>query len=69
MDKKDERIKVMNEVLNGMKVLKLYAWEWSFHKKINTIRDEEIGFLRKDRYLGSVTAFSWMTAPTLVCKF
>ena len=27
---KDERVKMMNEVLNGIKVLKLYAWEPSF---------------------------------------
>ena len=27
---KDERIKNMNEILNGIKVLKLYAWEPSF---------------------------------------
>ena len=27
---KDERVKMMNEILNGIKVLKLYAWEPSF---------------------------------------
>ena len=30
MEYKDERIKLMNEILNGMKVLKMYAWEMSF---------------------------------------
>ena len=30
MEMKDERVKKMNEILNGIKVLKLYAWEPSF---------------------------------------
>jgi len=30
MEYKDKRIKLMNEVLNGIKVLKMYAWEMSF---------------------------------------
>ncbi|KAI2474232.1 hypothetical protein C4B38_000299, partial [Diabrotica virgifera virgifera] len=30
MKNKDERVKLMNEILNGIKVLKLYAWEHSF---------------------------------------
>jgi len=30
MKYKDERIKLMNEILNGIKVLKMYAWEMSF---------------------------------------
>ena len=30
MKLKDERIKVMSEVLNGIKLLKMYSWEMSF---------------------------------------
>ena len=30
----------MDEILNGMKVLKLYAWEESFEKTITAIRDD-----------------------------
>ena len=37
MKAKDKRIKIMNEILNGMKVLKLYAWEKPYMKKGNTI--------------------------------
>ena len=36
MGYKDERIKLMNEILNGMKVLKMYAWEMSF--KVGLLR-------------------------------
>jgi hypothetical protein len=46
---KDRRVKLMDEVLNGIKVLKLYAWEPSFSYKLLRIREEEIKALKKVR--------------------
>ena len=31
---KDQRIKMINEILGGIKVLKLYGWEPSFVKQV-----------------------------------
>ena len=42
MAQKDERIKIMNEILNGIKVIKLYSWEFSFMNTILQIRNKEI---------------------------
>ncbi|KAI5710680.1 hypothetical protein M8J75_010653 [Diaphorina citri] len=42
MKSKDARVKLMNEVLSGIKVLKLYAWELSFQEQILKIRSKEI---------------------------
>ncbi|XP_050416421.2 multidrug resistance-associated protein 1-like [Patella vulgata] len=66
MKLKDQRIKLMNEVLNGIKVLKLYAWELSFQEKILAIRDQELTILRKSAYLNAVGTFAWTCAPYLV---
>ena len=33
MKNKDKRNKMMDEILNGMKIIKLYAWEESFRHK------------------------------------
>ena len=44
MEKKDTRIKLMNELLNGMKVLKLYAWEEAFEQEILKIRNSEVRY-------------------------
>ncbi|XP_041363039.1 multidrug resistance-associated protein 1-like isoform X2 [Gigantopelta aegis] len=66
MNFKDSRIKLMNEILNGMKVLKLYAWELSFQEKVVNIRNEELEVLKKSAYLNAISTFAWTFAPFLV---
>lgn len=66
MKYKDSRIKLMNEILNGIKVLKLYAWEPSFAEKVQEIRKNELRVLRKLAYLNSLSTFAWVSAPFLV---
>uniref|UniRef100_A0A673I3S4 Multidrug resistance-associated protein 1 n=1 Tax=Sinocyclocheilus rhinocerous TaxID=307959 RepID=A0A673I3S4_9TELE len=66
MKSKDNRIKLMNEVLNGIKVLKLYAWELAFKDKVSAIRESELRVLKKTAYLGAVSTFTWVCAPFLV---
>lgn len=34
----DKRIKVMNEIIQGIQVIKMYAWESSFAKLVDKIR-------------------------------
>ncbi|MCJ8738368.1 hypothetical protein PDJAM_G00034890 [Pangasius djambal] len=66
MQYKDARIKLMNEILNGMKVLKLYAWELSFKEKVLHIRQKELSVLRKSGYLSALSIMAWTSAPFLV---
>ncbi|XP_053193733.1 multidrug resistance-associated protein 1 [Scomber japonicus] len=66
MKSKDNRIKLMNEMLNGIKVLKLYAWELAFKDKVSEIRESELQVLKKAAYLGAVSTFTWVCAPFLV---
>lgn len=66
MQYKDSRIKLMNEILNGIKVLKLYAWENSFRDKVLAIRQKELNVLRKMAYLGALSTMAWTSAPFLV---
>ncbi|NXJ41958.1 MRP3 protein, partial [Ciconia maguari] len=63
---KDSRIKLMNEILGGIKVLKLYAWEPSFSEKVLEIRKNELRVLKKSAYLNSLSTFAWISAPFLV---
>nr|XP_051703446.1 multidrug resistance-associated protein 1 isoform X1 [Oryctolagus cuniculus] len=66
MKSKDNRIKLMNEILNGIKVLKLYAWELAFKEKVMDIRQEELKVLKKSAYLAAVGTFTWVCTPFLV---
>lgn len=53
MKNKDDRVKLMNEILGGIKVLKLYAWEPSFESQVQAIREKEIGVLKKGNFPNS----------------
>lgn len=66
MKNTDNRIKLMNEILGGMKVLKLYAWEPSFENQVQAIRNKEISMLRKMAYLNAASSLVWSCAPFLV---
>ncbi len=46
----DSRIKTTNEVLSGIKVIKLYGWETSFESMISGVRDKELKLLQKNAY-------------------
>uniref|UniRef100_A0A1B0DM26 ABC-type glutathione-S-conjugate transporter n=1 Tax=Phlebotomus papatasi TaxID=29031 RepID=A0A1B0DM26_PHLPP len=65
MKNKDERVKLMNEVLSGIKVLKLYAWEPSFEEQVLRIREKEVQVLKEQAYLNAGTSFIWSCAPFL----
>lgn len=66
MKNKDERVKLMNEILSGIKVLKLYAWEPSFEAQVLQIRDKEVQVLKEQAYLNAGTSFIWSCAPFMV---
>ncbi|KAI9363460.1 hypothetical protein DFJ73DRAFT_811265 [Zopfochytrium polystomum] len=69
MGNKDSRTKLMDEVLSGIKIIKLYAWERPFLSKIGVIRDKEMHTLRRIGMLGAVQSFCWGSTPFLVSLF
>ena len=66
MKLKDNRIKSMNEILGGIKVLKLYAWENSFMANILSTREKEVKIQKKAAYIGAFMSLFWTIAPFLV---
>jgi hypothetical protein len=38
-----QRTKTMDEILNGIKILKLYSWERSFQEKASSDQGDQIG--------------------------
>ncbi|XP_015785719.1 multidrug resistance-associated protein 1 [Tetranychus urticae] len=66
MKQKDERVKFMNEILSGIKIIKFYAWEKSFLQHVTGLRNKELQHLKNISYLGCASSFLWICAPTMV---
>lgn len=43
----DSRVKFMFSILNGIQIIKMYAWENSFRKIINAVRKKEVAAIGK----------------------
>ena len=47
----DLRVKLMNEVLGGIRIIKYYAWELPFQKKVEDLRRQEMRYLTQLSYI------------------
>lgn len=45
--KTDERVRLMEEIITGVQVIKMYAWEYPFAKLIQMARKAELSVVRK----------------------
>ncbi|XP_063601949.1 ATP-binding cassette sub-family C member 3-like [Penaeus indicus] len=63
---RDQRVKMVSEIISGIKVLKLYAWEGSFAAKVEEIRAEEIVRLKKVAFYKTFNSLVFNSAPYLV---
>eukprot|EP01132_Coremiostelium_polycephalum_P009679 gene9679-11876_t len=66
MKLKDQRTKAVNEVLNGIKVIKLYSWEQSFMEHVKSIRDSELSVMKTIKYIQGFSLLLWSMSPMLV---
>lgn len=67
MKNKDARTRLMTEILNNMKSIKLFAWTTAFMNKLNHIRNDlELNTLRKIGATMALANFAWSTTPFLV---
>ncbi|XP_074510409.1 multidrug resistance-associated protein 1-like isoform X1 [Sebastes fasciatus] len=62
----DGRIKLMNEILSGMKILKFYAWEEAFLRRVGILRDRELKALKTSQILHSVSLASFNSSSFLI---
>ncbi|XP_076452886.1 ATP-binding cassette sub-family C member 9-like [Babylonia areolata] len=61
----DKRVKKVNEVIQGIKVVKLLAWEDAFVQSVEHTRDEEIRFLIPHSCFKGLMGVIGMAAPVL----
>merc|ERR1719376_296561 len=62
----DKRIRMMNEVLSSMRVIKMYTWEKSFHHVISKLRMDEALELLKAASLRAYTISMIFVTPKLI---
>ncbi|KAJ7421392.1 multidrug resistance-associated protein 4 [Willisornis vidua] len=61
----DVRIRTMNEVISGMKIIKMYAWEKSFAELVDGLRRKEIAMVMKSSYLRGLNLASFFVASKI----
>ena len=67
MKYKDRRARLMTEILNNMKSIKLYAWGSAFMEKLGHVRNDlELNNLRKIGAAQSFATFTWSSTPFFV---
>ncbi|XP_051154764.1 probable multidrug resistance-associated protein lethal(2)03659 isoform X2 [Leptopilina boulardi] len=52
--KTDERLRLMNEIISGVQVIKMYAWEKPFSHLVNQLRAKEISAIKKCSFVDAV---------------
>ncbi len=53
----------MQEIIQGIRVIKYYAWEDSFLQHLLSLRNEELGRIKKSQYMRSVTSGLTIVVP------
>uniref|UniRef100_A0A8C5L1D2 ATP-binding cassette, sub-family member 2 n=1 Tax=Jaculus jaculus TaxID=51337 RepID=A0A8C5L1D2_JACJA len=66
MKYKDKRLKIMNEILSGIKILKYFAWEHSFEDQVYNLRKKELKNLRSFGQRQALMILLLQLAPVLV---
>ncbi|KAG5833705.1 hypothetical protein ANANG_G00278690 [Anguilla anguilla] len=62
----DNRIRTMNEVVSGMRIIKMYAWEKPFSALVNEVRRKEISKVLKSSYLRGLNMASFFVAGKVI---
>ncbi|XP_078099628.1 ATP-binding cassette sub-family C member 4 isoform X1 [Sander vitreus] len=62
----DERIRTMNEVVSGMRIIKMYAWEKPFAALVSEVRRKEISKIMKSSYLRGLNMASFYCASKII---
>uniref|UniRef100_UPI003AAC6783 ATP-binding cassette sub-family C member 4-like n=1 Tax=Centroberyx gerrardi TaxID=166262 RepID=UPI003AAC6783 len=62
----DSRIRTMNEVVSGIRIIKMYAWEKPFAALVSEVRRKEISMIMKSSYLRGLNMASFFSASKII---
>ncbi|WVQ95827.1 hypothetical protein IAU59_002926 [Kwoniella sp. CBS 9459] len=66
MKTRDQRTALMNEILQGIRMLKFMAWERSFENRIQGLRKTELSWQARNYQIEVVFSCIWALTPVLV---
>uniref|UniRef100_A0A3P9DJ88 Multidrug resistance-associated protein 4 n=1 Tax=Maylandia zebra TaxID=106582 RepID=A0A3P9DJ88_9CICH len=61
----DNRIRIMNEVVSGIRIIKMYAWEKPFSALVTEVRRKEIHQILKSSYLRGLNMASFFASSKI----
>lgn len=64
---KDERLKILSEMLSNVKIIKFFSWEDKIKKFVLKMRNEELVHLEKRLDYLILLVFAYSATPFLVC--
>ncbi|KAL6725064.1 hypothetical protein Aduo_019884 [Ancylostoma duodenale] len=65
----DKRISIMNEILNGIRVIKMYAWEGAFSEVVADLRRREMSKVRANAVFQSLVMGLFWSSGKLIVLF
>lgn len=65
-ERTDMRVKLMNEIIQGIQVIKMYAWEKSFARVVAEVRLKEVKAIRGTAYIHAALSCTSMISPLSV---
>ncbi|XP_037010121.2 ATP-binding cassette sub-family C member 10 isoform X1 [Artibeus jamaicensis] len=63
---KDARVKLMTELLSGIRVIKFFGWEQPLGARVEACRAQELGQLRVIKYLDAACVYLWAALPVVI---
>ncbi|XP_051165172.1 ATP-binding cassette subfamily C member 4-like [Leptopilina boulardi] len=64
----DKRLSLLDEIIGGVKVIKMYAWEKPFSRLVDKARKKEVNIIRKIAFCNAFT-MAWDNCVSQFCVF
>lgn len=66
MEFKDRRIKILSQILKGIRTIKMHHWHEAFIDRVQYFRTEEVKYLKWRKYLDALCVYFWATTPVII---
>ncbi|KAI8065793.1 P-loop containing nucleoside triphosphate hydrolase protein [Gongronella butleri] len=66
MEARDKRVNLMNEILQGIRQIKFFAWESNWEARVQDARENDLKYLRESYVCDVIFNFLWQASPMLV---